>query len=448
MKEAAQPGNGSGFRHTETVEFAGGKLKRFVLGNGLSLLFLQDKQAPVFSYHSWFKIGSRHEKHGKTGLAHFFEHLMFGETANAKAGVFDRKLEESGAESNAATWVDWTFYHEALPKDRLKLVAKLEADRMQNLVLKEPQVTSEKEVTNERRYRVEDDVEGAAGEELYKLAFQKHGYGWPTIGWMADIAGYTPEDCALFYKTYYAPNNVTLVICGDLSESAVLKTIEAAYGAIPAADIPPEDIVPEPPQTEERTLDLKKPTAAAKLILGYRGPALGDPDHVTLSVLSEILFGGRASRLHQKLVTELEVVSDVRSWVSTFRDPGLFEMWFTARSGISLERIQELVEPLLEEACREVATSEELERAKARIELSMLQGLDTANGKAEQIGFNETVLGDPNASLRKLGQVRRLTVGEIRTCARRYLVRTARTVLRIFPEDPKPETAATPVGSN
>jgi zinc protease len=144
-------------------------------------------------------VGSRHEKVGKTGLAHLFEHLMFNETEKHPAGSFDRTLEEAGAESNAATWVDWTFYHESIPKDRLGLVIGLEAERMSRLVLREPQVASEKEVVaNERRYRVDDDVEGAVSELLYKTAYTTHAYRWPTIGWMADIEGFTTEDCAAF----------------------------------------------------------------------------------------------------------------------------------------------------------------------------------------------------------------------------------------------------------
>jgi len=196
---------------------------RFRLGNGLRLLVLVDRSAPVMSYFTWFRVGSRHEKPGKTGLAHLFEHLMFNESEGLKAGEFDRKLEENGAESNAGTWLDWTYYYESLPKDRFGLAVKLESNRMAKLVLREPQIVSEKEVVaNERRMRVDDDVEGTANEILYKTAFTKHPYHWPTIGWMADIEGFDTEDCVAFYKTYYAPNNATIVIAGDVREQDVL----------------------------------------------------------------------------------------------------------------------------------------------------------------------------------------------------------------------------------
>ena len=228
--------DGAKLYYEGAIPFGGETLHRWRLGNGLAVIVLVDASAPVVAYYTWFNVGSRHERPGKTGLAHLFEHLMFGETEKLKAGVFDRKLEENGAETNAATWVDWTYYHELLPADRVRLAVHLEAERMQHLVLREPQVASEKEVVaNERRYRVDDDVEGVANELLYKTAFTSHPYHWPTIGWMDDIKGFTPEDCTAFYKTYYAPNNATVVVVGDVRERTLLQWIQAEYGAIPSA---------------------------------------------------------------------------------------------------------------------------------------------------------------------------------------------------------------------
>src|SRR6185503_8847493 len=151
----------------------------------------------------------------KTGIAHLFEHLMFGETESVAHGAFDRMLEEAGAETNAATFLDWTYYHTNLPKDALELTVELEAERMARLVLRDPQVSSEKEVVaNERRQRVDDDVDGSVSELLYKTAFSEHAYRRPTIGWMQDIQAFTTEDCRAFYRTYYAPNNASLVAVG------------------------------------------------------------------------------------------------------------------------------------------------------------------------------------------------------------------------------------------
>ena len=425
--------------------FGADTVHRWRLGNGLTVLILVDASAPVVAYYTWFNVGSRHERPGKTGLAHLFEHLMFGETEHLRAGVFDRKLEESGAETNAATWVDWTYYHELLPADRVRLAVKLEAERMQHLVLREPQVASEKEVVaNERRYRVEDDVEGVANELLYKTAFERHPYGWPTIGWMSDIQGFTPEDCAAFYRTYYAPNNATVVVVGDVRERSLLLSIRDAYGAIPSAPIPPEDVVPEPPQAGERRLEVKRPAASEKLLVAFKGPALGDADHATLSVLSEVLFGGRAAHLYRSLVVDRELALDLRGWVSTFRDPGLFECWATARGAHTADELRPVMDEAFARARDEVVGDDELARAKARLELGSLQQLETISGKAEQIGFFETVLGDPAHAFRRVDAFRRTTAGDLRRVARRYLVDAERTVLRVIPEGgEKPaETAA------
>jgi zinc protease len=408
---------------------------RWRLGNGLTVLVLVDASAPVVALHTWYKVGSRHERPGKTGLAHLFEHLMFGETENLGAGVFDRKLEESGAETNAATWVDWTYYHELLPADRVKLAIKLEAERMQHLVLREPQVASEKEVVaNERRYRVDDDVEGVANELLYKTAFETHPYHWPTIGWMEDIQAFTPEDCAAFYRTYYAPNNATVVVVGDVRERDLLRVIVGAYGAIPSQPIPAEDVTPEGYQATERRLVIRKPTSSEKLLVAFKGPALGDADHPTMSVLCEVLFGGRASRVYRTLVVETELAIEARGWVSTFRDPGLFECWVTARGAHTADEIQPLVDAAFERVRTDVASDEEIARAKARLELGSLQQLETVGGKAEQIGFFETVLGDPAHAFQRVEAYRRVTASDLRRVARRYLLDGARTIVRVLPE--------------
>jgi zinc protease len=415
--------------------FGDAKVHRYQLGNGLTVLLLRDRSAPVAAYHTWFNVGSRHEKKGKTGLAHLFEHLMFNETESFKAGEFDKKLEESGAESNAATWVDWTFYHEALPKDRLPLAVRLESERMSRLVLREPQVKSEKEVVaNERRYRVDDDVEGASSELLYKTAFTRHPYHWPTIGWMQDIQGFTPEDCETFYRTYYAPNNAVVVVVGDFQDERLLALMQKAYGGIPRSVIPSDDAEPEPPQLELREVTIHKPTPTDKLIVGYHGPALGDGDHIALTVLNEVLFGGRASRLYRALVIDTETCIETRGWVSTFKDEGLYEMYGTAREGKTTADILAILDREIARVTAEVVTEDELARAKAKLELSLLQSLETMNGKAEQIGFFETVLGEPAAAFRRLEGYRRATASDLRRAARRYLGGKGRTLVRVLPE--------------
>lgn len=431
-----QPENAR-LRHEATLPFGPTmRVERFVLGNGLQVLVLVDPAAPVVCVQTWFGVGSRHEKQKKTGISHLFEHLMFGATETHAMGVFDRVLEEAGAETNAATFLDWTYYHTNAPKDALPLTLRLEADRMGKLVLNDPEVAREKEVVmNERRQRVEDDVEGSVNERLYKEAFHAHGYGWPTIGWMEDIAGFTTEDCQAFYRTYYAPNNARLVIVGDVALGELLSLVQKEYGHLEPADVPVEDVHPEPPQVEERRAEMTKPTPTQKVAMGYRSPALGDFDHAPLTILNEALFGGRASRAHRKLVQQTEIATDVRGWVGSFRDPALWDIALTARGEHTCEELLEAVDALFEDVKKGGVTQAEIDRAKARSELGVLQSLETVAGKAEQIGFYDTVLGDPAAQFERLSQIRRVTLGDVLRVARRYLVTSARTIVFVRPDE-------------
>jgi zinc protease len=420
----------------ETIPFGASlSIERYRMQNGLAILLCEDKSAPVVSVHTWFRVGSRHEQEGKTGLAHLFEHLMFNEIEGRGPGEFDRKLEEAGAESNASTWLDWTQYNIAIPKEQLPLVLELEAERMSKLVLREPQVTSEKEVVaNERRYRVDDDVEGAVSELLWATAFTQHAYKWPTIGWMKDIEGFTTQDCEAFYRAYYAPNNAVLVISGDFKAPDLLRLLSQRYGAIPASTLPLENVRPEPAQTSERRIEIKKPTATEKVVVGYHAPALGDFDHPAISLLSEVLFGGRASRLHQRLVRELELASEVRAFVGPFHDPGLFELFAAAREGHTAEELLAVIDEELKKVVEAPVSEAEMARASARFELGLLGGLDTADGKASTIGFYEAVLGRPAAAFERLEATRRLTQSDLLRAARRYLDPSQRSVILVRPE--------------
>lgn len=429
--------------HVATVPFGPAlRFERFRFNNGLEVLLCEDHSAPVVAYHTWFKVGSRHEREGKTGLAHLFEHLMFNEVEGRKPGEFDRKLEEAGAESNAATWLDWTHYNIAVPKEQLSLVIQLESERMHRLVLRDPQVSSEKEVVaNERRYRVDDDVEGSISELLWATAYTRHAYRWPTIGWMADIEGFTTEDCHEFYKTYYAPNNALIVVVGDVSERDVLRRIQNAYGMLPPSTVPPEDVRPEPPQLEERKQEVKKPTTTQKLAIGYHGPAIGDFEHVALSVLAEVLFGGRASRMHKKLVRELEIATDVRVFVGPFRDPGLVEIYASARGEHTAEEMLVAIDAELARVIDEPLPAEEIERARARMELALLASLETVDGKASTAGFYETVLGRPGAAFERLEAIERVDASDLRRAARRYFI-PGRTLILVRVHEPEQREAA------
>jgi zinc protease len=212
--------------------------------------------------------------------------------------------------------------------------------------------------------------------------------------------------------------------------------VRDAYGKLSASSIPPEDCEPEPPQRDVREVELKKPTATEKLFVGYHGPAMGDGDHATLTILSEILFGGRASRVHRSLIIEKEIASEIRGWVATF---------VTAREGHGARDVLAALDRELDHVRRDVVTDDELVRAKARLELSTLQSLESTSGKAEVIGFNDVLLGDPCAVFRRLEAYRRVTASDVRKAARRYLRDGARTIVRVVPdgeEDDELEEAA------
>lgn len=418
-------------QHLESIPFGRAlSVERFGLENGLEVLLCEDHAAPVIAYHTWYRVGSRHEHEGKTGLAHLFEHLMFNEIEGRKAGEFDRLLERAGAESNASTWLDWTQYNVAIPKDQLGLVVRLEAERMSRLVLRKPQVESEREVVaNERRYRVDDDVEGAVSELLWSTAFRRHPYRWPTIGWMQDIEGFSTEDCTDFYRAFYAPNNASVVVVGDVTESQLLPRVARAYGGWAPSTLPLEETEPEPPQTEERRIEIEKPTPTEKLTLGYRGPSLGDWDHPVVSLLVEVLFGGRASRVHRRLVRDTEVAAEVRAFVGPFKDPGLIELYASAREGHDAAEMLAILDEEIERARAEPFSDQEIERARARFELGLLSGLETVDGKASTIGFYDTVLGRPAAAFERLSQIRKVDASELRRAARRYLTQSSRSVI-------------------
>ena len=410
-------------------------LRTWKLGNGLRIHVVPDRSAPLVAFQTWFRVGSRNEEPGKTGLAHFFEHLMFKGTPTHPQGALDRLLEGVGAETNAATWTDWTHYYETLPAAQLPLAITLEADRMRYLELSADQIESEREVVmSERRDRVEDDVEGKASEVLFERAFRVHPYGWPTIGWMEDIEGYRVEDCLNFYRRYYAPNNATLVAVGDLDEEIFLGLIQEAYGPMKRSRLPRTELPTEPPQLRARRKQLRLPTTTEKLCLGLRAPALGDPRWMVMATLADILFGGRSSRLMRELVLEAEVATQAWGSLTPFADPGLFEIWVNLREGIPAEEAERRVWAAFERVRREGVAEDELLKAKSRLELGVLAGMETAGGKAEQIGFDDLVVGDPTASFDRLDAYRAVTREDIRAIAGELLQRRSSTTLLVRPE--------------
>ena len=410
---------------------AGGlSARHFRLENGLQIILVRDPGAPILAYQTWFSVGSRHEKEGTTGIAHLFEHLMFNQTETHPPGELDRLIESRGGDTNAATWVDWTYYRNNLPASELALAVELESDRMAHLVLGDKQVESEREVVaNERRQRVEDDVDGFLSEELYKLAFQTHPYHWPTIGWMSDIQAITIDDCRKFYRTYYAPNNATVVLVGDFDEADALARIEKGYAGIPSSTIPVEDLPSEPEQRGERRARFAKAVVADKVRVGYKAPPLPHADYARLEVASEILCSGNSSRLHRRLVVDTELCSSVSAGLAPFRDPGLYELSLSMQRGKTAADGEALLYRELELFSAPPPTAEELTTAKTRLLTRLYRELRPGAGKAEALGHFHVSCGDYRRLFSVADAYSRVTAEEVQRVAAYTFDPARRTVL-------------------
>jgi len=407
-----------------THPFAAGlEIRRHRLHNGLGLIVLADSSAPIVSYQTWYAVGSRHESPGQTGMAHLFEHLMFSQTRTRPAGEFDRLIEQTGGDSNAGTWVDWTYYRDSVPARDLPLVVELEADRMVNLAIEPAVLESEREVVaNERMQRVDDEVEGFADEELGRLAFTVHPYGWPTIGWMEDIRSMALDDVLRFYRTYYAPNNATLVVVGDVDEPGLLELVERRYGAIAPAQLPGVREVEEPAQGGERRRRFAKPTPAPRLLRGYRAVSQGHPDWPALSFVSSLLSSGPSSRLYRRLVVEKEMALSADCDVGPQRDPGLFRISVQLTRDHKPEEAEAEVDAVLADLADRRIDAVEIEKVRSSVETDYWSELEGVDGRAEALGHCQTTLGDFRRLFDVAGALAAVTPEDVQRAVRTYLV--------------------------
>jgi len=413
--------------------------RRFRLSNGLGLIAAVDRRAPIVALQTWYRVGSRHERSGATGMAHLFEHLMFGQTQTLPPGEFDRLVERTGGESNAATWVDWTYYRLSLPARDLPLGIRLESERMQHLVLEPAPVEAERDVvTNERRERVEDDVDGWLDEQLMAQAFTVHPYRWPTIGWMEDIRALSLPDIRAFYRTWYAPNNATLVCVGDFDEPSLLDLVATHYGAIEPQALAPPARIDEPEQTRERIVRAPKPIATDRLLVGYKAPGQDDPDWATLEIVATLLAGCPSARLYRRLVIEREAASSVDAQLTPFRDPSLLRLAVTAARGHGADEVLALIDAELASMAAQPPTRAEVEKAKALAETDFWTALVDVDGKAEALGHYETALGDFRKVTAIAERLAAVTVEDVARVVRAYLRPERRTIVIAEPE-PEPE---------
>ncbi|GAC1337110.1 MAG: pitrilysin family protein [Myxococcales bacterium] len=370
------------------------------LANGLSIRLLPERGLPIATLYSFFRVGSRNERPGITGISHLFEHMMFNGSRRYGPKEFDRRLEAAGGSSNAYTSSDLTAYHEDFASDALGLVLDLEADRMASLTIDDASLSREREVVKEeRRFRTDNDLDGMMDEALGALAFLAHPYRWPVVGWMSDLNRITRADCERYFRTYYAPNNCTMVLTGDFDPAAALRDIERLYGPIPSGAALPEVAVGEPPQKGERRAQVQFPAQAPAVLVGFRTPAGNQADSLVLDLIETALSSGEGARLKRALVYEQELCVDAHVYFGWRIDPGLFEISLKLNPGVEPARAEAALWAELDKLASGPLPEAELRRAKNLVKTQLLRGLTTGNGRAHTIGQMEMMLGSWRAML-------------------------------------------------
>lgn len=405
--------------HTDLTSSAQADIARYQMANGLEIIVWEDHNAPVVSYQTWFRVGSRHDPKLLTGIAHLFEHLMFKSTHTRAEGEYDRLMEKVGAQTNAATWVDWTYYKAKMPKWELKLAVELEADRMENLALAEDMLEREREVVkNERLMRVDNDPDGLLSERLYHEVFKVHPYGIPTIGWMEDIERISLEDCMRFYRTHYSPNNATIVVVGDVTSHEVLSLIQQHYGHIPPSELTPEVILEEPTRTEGTRFELSLPISTPRLTKAWRAFKAGTREQAALDLACELLAGSDSSRLHRVLVEERELASDISAWCSAWTQDGMLEISVTLRPEASIEEVEALLDEELTRFLESELPERELEKAKNGLESDFFRGLVDVSSRARQLGHHRATVGRWRELWAEADRLGSITTDEVLSAAR------------------------------
>jgi len=410
------------------------QVQEFVLDNGLKVLLLEDHKSPVVTFQVWYRVGSRNEKDGKSGLSHFLEHMMFKGSKKIKPEEYSRIIAKNGGRSNAFTSSDVTVYYATMSRDKIGIEIDLEADRMANALLGETYFEPEKKVIQEeRRLRTEDKPVSALGEVAGAVAYMVHPYRRPVIGWMEDIQNLTRQDLVDHYKLYYAPNNAFIVMAGDFSTAEMLPKIKAAFGDIPRGSEAPKVRAEEPPQKGERRITLKKEAELPFVLMYYHTPNLKSPDSYALDVLSVVLAGGRSSRLYHDLVYQKRLARSVDADYNGLSiDPSVFSVTAQLMPGKDPAEIEHEIDSLLEPLKSDLISDRELQKAKNQIESTFVYAQDSIFGQAMKIGYYEAV-GDWRLLDSYLDGIRKVTPHDIQRVAQEYLNRDRRTVGVLIP---------------
>lgn len=404
------------------------KATEHVLANGLKVLVKEDHRSPVVVSQVWYKVGSSYEPGGITGISHMLEHMMFKGTDKHAAGEFSRIIAENGGDENAFTGQDYTAYFQTMAADKLEVSMELEADRMRNLHLLPEELKKELQVvTEERRMRTEDNPQGKMQEHFNAMAYSNSPYKHPVIGWPADIAAYTVEDLQAWYQRWYAPNNATLVVVGDVKAADVFALAEKYFAPLKISDIKPLKPQNEIEQLGLRRMTVKVPAKLPSIVMGYKVPVLktaqNEWEAYALEVLAGVLDGGSSARLSSGLVRGKQIaVSAGAGYGLTSRLPDLFQLEATPAEGKTLLQMETALKAEITKLQNNLISDEELNRIKAQVLASAVYERDSNFYQAMQLGMLETVgLGWQRADeyVAKVNQVTALQVQEV---AKKYLI--------------------------
>ena len=411
------------------------------LANGLRVLLQEDHRSPIASVQIWYRVGSRDERVGLTGLSHYLEHMMFKGTPTHGPRVYSKLIEAVGGQDNAFTSRDVTVYHVTVAADQLDLVLELESDRMRHLLLDPREVDAERKVVmEERRTRTEDDPVGGLAELFNAVAFVAHPYRLPTIGFAKDIERLTAADLRGWYDLYYRPNNAILVAVGDFRAPELLARIRTRFAGIPRGPDPPPVSVVEPEQRGERRVWLRKEAQLPVVFAGYPTPNHRSEDAYALEVLSAVLSGGRTSRLYRRLVYEARIALEAGGdYTRLTLDPDTFTFYITVLPDRTVEEAERALAAEVERLRTEVVSDEELQRAKNQLEAAYLFGQDSVFNRAATLARHE-LLGGWRLREAYLPGVRAVTGEDVRRVAERHLVAERRTTAILVPVLPAAPT--------
>jgi zinc protease len=413
--------------------FADAQAKRepvadFTLSNGMEVVVIPDHRAPIVTHMVWYKVGSADEPPGKSGIAHFFEHLMFKGTTNHKPGEFDAAVASIGGSENAFTSYDYTAYHETVPPDALGTMMALEADRMRNLILTDAVIGPERDVVlEERRSRIEGDPEALLSEEVQATLYQNHPYRVPVIGWMQEMEKLNRADAVAFYNQYYTPNNAVLVVAGDVETDTVRKLAEETYGKVARGpDLPPRDRPTEPEQNTSRTVTMTDPRVSIPsfarywLAPSYRTAEPGEAE--ALDLLSEILGGGTRSRLYQQLVVKSDAAAGTGAYYDgTALDETSFTVYGSPRDAEGLARLETAINAEVTRIQKDGVTEDELQKAKNRLVRSMIFAQDSPSSMANMYGSALTTGSTVKDVQAWPDKIKAVTAAQVQAAAVKYL---------------------------